>query len=68
VSNGILELRIRFPELVELCPEDQRTLVELADRMCSRWEATHPGEVMWGSGVGFAILACYAEYLGSGQP
>lgn len=57
MGDKIRTLVIQFPDDVPLDPDDQRTLVQLADRMCDRWEQDHPGEVMWASEIGFAITS-----------
>lgn len=41
------EISITFPTKVELTKDDHRTLHELLERICKRYEAENPGRVMW---------------------
>lgn len=56
-DEGVRYMVIIFPEKVELCHEDQQDLLVITDRMCARWEQNHPGQVMWGAGIGFSITS-----------
>lgn len=45
-------VEITFPHAVELTSDDQRALIEIADRACRRWVRKHPYSVMWPAGTG----------------
>ena len=46
-------VEIFFPQSVKLTNDDQRILDAAARTVCDRWEAEHPGRVMWPFGVGY---------------
>lgn len=46
------QIKITFPVGVELSKRDQEDLIDLAGRICKRYEAQHPDRVMWPAGVG----------------
>lgn len=46
------QIKITFPVGVDLTREDQESLIEIADKICKRYEAQNPDRVMWPAGVG----------------
>jgi hypothetical protein len=55
--NTIRQIEISFPAGVELTREDQKAIMDVADAMCRRYEAAHPGRVMWPAGIGQRIVS-----------
>lgn len=53
----VRSIEITFPVEVELTNQDQQDLVELATRLCRRWERKHPYSVMWAAGIGQKLLS-----------
>lgn len=51
--SGTRAIEIVFAEPVELTREDEKQLVDLADRICRRYQEAHPARVMWPFGIGF---------------
>lgn len=45
------QIKITFPVGVELTHEDQDGLIDLADKICKRYEAQNPDRVMWPAGI-----------------
>jgi hypothetical protein len=52
----IRAIEIGFAEPVELTQKDQEALVEIAGKMCERYERANPERVMWPAGVGQKML------------
>ena len=52
VPGETYQIKITFPVGVELTREDQDGLIDLADRICKRYEAQNPDRVMWPAGIG----------------
>lgn len=51
-ANETYQIKITFPVGIELTREDQYGLIELAGRICKRYEAQNPDRVMWPAGIG----------------
>lgn len=49
---AITTIEITFPRPVDLKDDEMRSLVELADILCRRYQRLHPGRIMWPFGVG----------------
>lgn len=57
MGEDLRYITIDFPVPVELTDQDRRDLHEFASRICKRYEAAHPGRVMWVGEVGYPITS-----------
>lgn len=55
MSDNILRIEVTFPVGVELSDSWQQRLISLVDEVCTAYELSHPGRVMWPFGVGSKI-------------
>ena len=64
------QIYVSFPFPVELSKDDERDLHSLIERVCKRYEAEHPGRVMWPAGYGglCTSMAITAEDEANGVP
>lgn len=53
---AIRAIEIGFGEPVELLQEDQVALVDIASKICERYERANPDRAMWPAGVGQKML------------
>lgn len=54
-------IQITFPTGVVMTKRDEEDLINIADRICKRWEAEHPGHVMWPAGIGAAPVNLWSD-------
>ena len=52
MTDQIRSIEITFPADVEFTDDDMNALVDIADRICTRYKAAHPGRTMWPAGTG----------------
>lgn len=53
MKEGINSIEITFPVSIKLDDKDYHNLNEVVRIICARYEASHPGRVMWAFGQGF---------------
>ena len=57
MDGKIHSIEIRFPEPVDMTPEDTKAILNIVTAMTDRYDATHPGRVMWVFSVGMKMLS-----------
>lgn len=55
-TTGTRRIEINFPFEVQLPENWEQRLAELLEEVCRKYEAEHPGEVMWVFGCGCKML------------
>ena len=54
-QEQFLKVEISFPQKVDISNKEMQAIQKIVGQICNRWELTHPGRVMWPSGIGFKI-------------